>query len=147
LLNDYHQLLSVLRDSAASQQSYRPVRDLKTLRSLVQTQFYDVAISAQEIGEFVESDRAYRYDTLEMQYVRVVGGKRPDLLQDFMTFQASRARLLQRDSVLLQSTISLSGDITQTISNARIQRLIVFLSVISLGIAVAAILISLSTTP
>ncbi len=82
LLDGYHEDLSALRDRTAGNGTYRPVRDLKELRSLARTALYDIVASAQEIEEFVESDRAYRHEVLEMTYVRSLRSKRPDLLGD-----------------------------------------------------------------
>ena len=145
MLDNYHQLLAALRDKSASRESYRPVRDLKSLRTLARAQLYDIVTSAQEIGEFVDSDRAFRHNTLEMKYVRPTHGEQPDLLQSFRSSLGSRALLLQRESALLQSTLSISSDVTQTISNIRIQRLLVLLTLISIGIALTAIIITLGS--
>jgi hypothetical protein len=142
MLDGYHRVLAALRDKAATRHSYRPVRDLKALRSLARTQLYDIVTSAQEIEEFVDSEWAYRYDVVGMQYVHTVRGKRPDLVQNLRSSQGSRARLLQRESTLLQSTLSISSEVTQTICNIRIQRLVVLLTIISIGIALAAMLIT-----
>ena len=146
ILDGYHQLLSALRDASAAKDTYRPVADLKALRSLARTQLYDVVTAAQEIAEFVESDTAYCYETLEMQYVRSVHGERPDLLANLRSSQGSRASLLLRESDLLRSTLSVISEVTQTVSNIRIQRLLVSLTFISIGIAVTAIVISLSSS-
>jgi len=145
LLDYYHELVSALRDSSAARRTYHPVRDLKALRALAQTQLYDVVTSTQEIEEFVEADRLYRHDVLELTYVHSADGAPVDLLKELRVSQRIRAQSVQRDATLLQSTLSISSEITQTISNMRMQRLIVLLTVVSIGIALAAILITLNS--
>lgn len=138
LLDRYHETLSVLRDRTANDGRYRPIRDLKELRSLARTTLYDIGLCTQEIVEFAESDFRYRYDVLEMSYASEVRGEKPKLLDELRTSQKMRARQIQRDAALLQSTLSISNDLSQTISNMRIQRLVVLLTVVSVGVALWA---------
>jgi len=147
LLDGYHERLSALRDRTARDGGYRPVHDLKQLRSLARTELYDIAACAQEIEEFVESDQAYRYGVLEMTYAREVRGKRLDLLASLRSSQGMRAQQVQRESGLLQSTLSTSNDLSQTISNIRIQRLVVLLAVVSTAIALWALFLALWSLP
>lgn len=142
-LDGYHEMLSTLRDKAAGRHFYRPVSDLKSLRSLVRAELYDIAVSANEVRSFAKSDRAYRHDVIEMKYNRLVGNDKPDLLKSLQRSQQNRAAQLIRDSGLLQSQLSVTSDITQTISNIRIQRLIVWLTSASIVIAVVALLVAL----
>ena len=145
LLDVYHEHLSALRDGTARDGGYRPVRDLKQLRSLARTKLYDIVASSQEIEKFSESDDAYRWDVIEMTYTQEVHGKRLDLLSNFQTSQALRAKRVQAESDLLQSTLSTSIDLSQTISSIRIQRLVVLLTFVSTGIAVWALFLALGT--
>ena len=135
LLDSYHEALSTLRDQTALNSRYRPVRDLKTLRSLTRTTLYDIGACSQEIAAFAESDRLYRHDVLEMVYVSEVRGKKRELLVGLKSSQVQRARQVQREAELLRLTLSTSNDLSQTISNIRIQRLVVWLTLISIGIA------------
>ncbi|MET3392537.1 hypothetical protein ABIC33_003195 [Variovorax sp. 1140] len=145
LLDSYHQVLSNLRDRTALNRKYRTIRDLKALRALSSTALYDISASAQEIFEFVESDVFYSHNVMEMSYAHDrLGGKRL-LLNGLKSAQNRRARQLQRDAALLQSTLANSNNLTQTISNIRIQRLVVFLTLISIGIALWALWISLKS--
>jgi len=145
LLDSYHETMSVLRDRTAHDGRYRPVRDLKELRSLARTTLYDIGVCAQEIVEFAESDFSYRYDVLEMSYVRKVRGEKSDLLNDLISSQKMRARQVQREAALLQSTLSTSSDLSQTISNIRIQRLVVLLTFVSIGVALWAAFLTFKT--
>jgi hypothetical protein len=147
MLDGYHELLSTLRDKSARESSHRPVRDLTTLRSLTRTHMYDISTSAQELEDFAQEDRSYRYDVLEMEYVGSVRGERPDLLQSLQSSQVNRARQLRRDSTLLQSTLSIISEVTQTISNMRVQRFVLFLTFVSISIALTALIITLSSPP
>jgi len=147
LLDGYHERLSALRDRTARDGGYRPVHDLKQLRSLARTELYDIAACAQEIEEFVESDQAYRHGVLKMTYAREVRGERLDLLASLQSSQGMRAQQVQRESGLLQSTLSTSNDLSQTISNIRIQRLVVLLAVVSTAIALWALFLALWSLP
>lgn len=135
LLDSYHVTLAVLRDQAARDSGYRPVRDLKELRSLARTMLYDIGVCTEEIIEFSKSDLRYRYSVLDMFYVRETGGVRPELLKDFMVSQSKRAQQIQREAVLLSSTLSTSNNLTQTISSIRTQRLVILLTIVSIGVA------------
>jgi hypothetical protein len=147
LLDGYHDELAVLRDKAASEGTYRPVRDLKELRSLARTALYDIGTSAQEVEEFVKSNRSYRYDVMEMKYVRSTRGEQPDLLEELRSSQQSRAQQVQRESALLQSMLAVSNNVSQTISNIRIQRLVVLLTFVSIAVALWAIFLTLTAKP
>lgn len=147
LLDSYHEKLSVLRDYTARNSRYRPVRDLKSLRTLARTMLYDIGVCAQETIEFAESDYRYRYDVLEMKYAREVNGKQPELLPDLQSSQVARANQVRREAELLRATLSISNDLSQTVANIRIQRLVVLLTIISIGIAVWAALMSIRSTP
>jgi len=146
-LDGYHKGLSVLRDRTAGEGTYWPVCDLKKLRSLARSVLYDIVSAAQEIEEFVESNGAYRHDVLEMTYVHPVSSERIDLLAELRSSQRNRARQVQRESALLQSMLSVSTNVSQTISNIRVQRLVVLLTFISIGIAMWAIILTLKGSP
>lgn len=135
LLDSYHEALAALRDRTAHDGRYRPVRDLKELRSLARTMLYDIGACTKEIVEFTESDLRYRFDVLEMSYIREVRGARPELLKELIASQSRRAQQIQREADLLSSTLSTSNNLTQTISSIRTQRLVILLTVVSIGIA------------
>ena len=140
-------LCQYLRDRTAHDGRYRPVRDLKELRSLTRTTLYDIDACSQEIVEFSQSDSRYRYDVLEMSYVREVRGGKPDLLSDLSASQNRRALQIQREAAVLRSTLSTSNDLSQTISNIFIQRLVLLLTLVSIGIALWAVFLTLRTVP
>lgn len=139
LLDSYHQDLSILRDQSARDGKYRPVRDLKELRSLARTRLYDICACTQDIVEFTGVDSLYRYDVIEMSYVNDKGDGKRRLLSDLKSSQDRRARQVQREATLVQSTLSISNDLSHTISNIRIQRLVVLLTVVSISIALLAL--------
>jgi len=143
LLDSYHEALSVLRDQTALNSRYWPVRDLKRLRSLARTILYDIGACSQEIAEFAESDHLYRHDVLKMVYVREVRGKKRELLAGLKSSQIQRARQVHREADLLRLALSTSNDLSQIISNIRIQRLLVWLTIVSVGIAFWAAFLAL----
>jgi len=138
LLNAYHEALSAMRDEIACDGSYRTVRDLKKLRSFARTFLYDIGACTYEIEEFSQSDPGYRHDVIEMTYVHVAHGGKQELLNSLSSLQGKRARQVRREAELLQATMSASNDLSQTIANIRIQRFMVLLTVISIGIALWA---------
>lgn len=77
----------------------------------------------------------YRYNVLEMYYVRKVHGERPLLLKDLIESQCRRGQQVQREASLLSSMLSTSNNLTQTISSIRTQRFVIFLTIVSIGIA------------
>ena len=136
LLDSYHETLAGLRDRAAHDGGYRPVTDLKVLRSLSRTMFYDIGACTKEVVEFSKSAPRYRHNVLEMTYVREMrGGGRPELLKNLTTSQGRRAQQIQREAELLSSTLSASNNLTQTISSIRTQRLVILLTIVSIGVA------------
>lgn len=146
LLDSYHEALSALRDRTAHDGRYRPIRDLKKLRKLVRTTLYDICSCTQEIAEFSEIEHRYRFNVLEMSYVRAVPGGVPDLLCGFRESQKKRAQQVERDAAILQTMLSTSSDLSQTISNIRIQRTIVILTIVSICIALSAAYLSVKAS-
>ncbi|MFM0265768.1 hypothetical protein [Paraburkholderia sediminicola] len=135
MLDGYHEQLSELRDQSAVDRSHRTVRDLKRLRSLVRTKFYDIVTCAHETGEFVQSALDYCGGVLDLANVqRAAHVQNSSLLNEFRANQRSRAQQVIREAGLLQSILSVSNDMSQTITNIRIQTLIVVLTVTSIGI-------------
>lgn len=131
LLDSYHEALAEQRDRVAHDGRYRLVRDLKELRSLVRTMFYDIGACTKEVIEFTESDLKYRHDVLDMFYVREIQGEQPELLKDLIASQNRQAKQVQREAELLSSMLSSSNNLTQTVSSIRTQRLVIFLTAAS----------------
>ena len=147
LLDRYHELLSTLRDRTAREDKHRPIQDLIELRSLARTTLYDIGVCTQEIVEFTESERAYRFNTLEMSYIREVQGEKLKLLNELRSSQARRAQQVQREATLLQSTLSTSNDLSQMIANLRIQQFMAILTAISVIVALWAAYTAVTTGP
>ncbi|WP_186147689.1 hypothetical protein [Burkholderia gladioli] len=141
MLDGYHEQLSRLRDKSAAARSYRPVRDLKQLRSLVRTQLYDVELSAHEISQFTK-DMWYGVNIPNMHPMDSRRGKQSNLVENLRNSQNQRAAQVSRESELLKSVLSLSSDLSQTITNLRIQWFIVLLTLVSIGIAIVALYVS-----
>lgn len=134
LLNGYKETMSTLRDRVARDDSYQPVKNLKELRSLIRKSFYDIGIAGQDILEFTESN-LYDFKVLEMNSVGKEGEEAQGLVTSLRSTQAEDVQRVQREADLLKSMLSVSNDLTQTISNLRLQRSILLLTVISVGIA------------
>jgi hypothetical protein len=147
MLDGYHEVLSTLRDKSAAAQRYHTVRDLKDLRGLVRTRLFDVEASVDEVLSFVRTKRLYERETMDMESAFAVKGERFKLLEELRSGQARRGRQVRRESELLKGTLALSSDLSETITNIRVQRLLVLLTLVSVGIAVWALVIALSRTP
>jgi hypothetical protein len=111
------------------------VRDLKDLRALARTTLYDIGACTEEIIEFAKKEAGYRWNVLEMARAREAGAGEASLLRALRSSQRSRAKQIQREASLLQSTLSTSNELSQAISIARIQRILVLLTLISVGVA------------
>lgn len=135
MLNSFHMRLASLRDKTARERKYHPIRDLKRFRALARTALYDILVAAQEVMEFVENDHAFRWEVMEMRYVRSVRGTHPKLIEDLRDSLRNRAQQIQRESTLLQATLTIITDVSQTILNTSIQRLLLFLAILSAGVA------------
>ena len=147
LLDGYHEMLSAQRDRSAQERANRPVKDLRRLRGLVRKDAYDIVLAASEIRRFAKSKRIYRYDVLEMEYVRVAkGAEKIKLAETLERGQSARARQVADEAHLFLSTATASTDITQVISNIRIQRSIGIATVISLVVAAAALIIAVKSS-
>lgn len=144
LLDGYHQVLSNHRDRSAGDASYRPVRDLRRVRSLVRTEVYDILVSAAEITSFAEAVHGYEWNVIEMEYVRLGHGDSARLLSMLRDDQKARAGQVRHEAELLLSTLSTSAEVTQTISNIRVQRFTILLTVISIAVAVIALVVALN---
>ena len=147
LLDGYHQMLSAQRDRSAQKVRNSPVKDLRRLRNLVRRDLYDLLLSASEIRSFAESGVSYRFNVLELQYIRTPAGQPTiALLDQLANGQVSRARQVEDEARLFLSTATASTDITQTISNIRIQRSIGFFTLISIAVAAVALIVAIAAT-
>lgn len=137
LLDGYHEQLSKLRDQSAIDNSHRTVRDLKQLRHLVRTEFYDIVTSAHEADDFVASNSDYYLNTLNLENIESAKrGHKIYLFNALRLRQREQSQRLLRETELLQSLLSVSSDLSQTITNINIQRLIVILTITSIAIGV-----------
>jgi hypothetical protein len=146
MLDGYRERLSVLRDRSAAVRSYRSVRDLKQLRSLIRAQLYDIDIAAHEIRQFT-NEPWYHHDVLHLRPMDARFGGTTNLASALRDAQSTRADQVARESDLLKSVLSLSSNVSQTITNLRIQWLMVILTSASIGIAVAALYVSVRSMP
>lgn len=143
-LSGYRAELSSLRDKTASANKHRPIEDLRALRGLVKHRLYDAIITAQEVEEFAQERLGYSYDTVDWQMVGP-NGTTYSLVEHFAASQTAESRRIVRDANSLQSVLSAISNISQTISNLRIQYLIILLTVVSTLIAAWALYISIKT--
>ncbi|CAE6866070.1 hypothetical protein R75465_07964 [Paraburkholderia aspalathi] len=146
MLDGYREQLAELRDKSAAVRSYRPVRDLKHLRSLIRTQLYDIDIAAHEIRQFTE-DAWYYHEVLQLRPMDTRFGGGGNLAKALRDGQSNRADQVARESDLLKSVLSISSNVSQTITNLRIQWSIIILTLVSIGVAIAALYVSVRPMP
>lgn len=137
LLDAYHAKLSAMRDEIACDGSYRTVRDLKKLRFFARTLLYDIGACTPEVKEFAQSEYRYEYDVIKMTYAQSES-KKHVLSKSLGSSQIKRAGQVKREAELLRTTLGASNELSQTITNIRIQQLMVLLTIISIGIAMWA---------
>jgi hypothetical protein len=146
MLDGYRERLSELRDKSATVRSYRSIRDLKQLRSLIRAQLYDIDIAAHEIRQFTR-DPWYHHEVLQMRPMDARFGGSGNLASALRESQSTRADQVSRESDLLKSVLSVSSNVSQTITNLRIQWLMLILTSVSIGIAIAALYVSVRAMP
>ena len=138
LLEGYAHRLSALRDATAGKHRLRPVRDLKTLRDFARKDLLDIRSSTSELARFAKSPH-YVYDTIEPRYVRPIRGSHPALLEHLREAQESQCAQLQQDADHLLMAMSATTDVTQTISNIRLQRIVLLVTIVSVVVAAIAL--------
>lgn len=145
LLDGFNHRLSELRDRTASDLGHAPVRELRQPRRLARTELLDLQVATADIEALAGSDSWYRYDVIEPVDADERGRPRPDLVPSMQEFQLHRSQRLQEDVQRLLTSLSLSAEMTQTISNIRVQRLLVLLTIASVLAALAAVAVTLAS--
>lgn len=113
---------------------------------MVRTQLYDIDIAANEITQFTK-DPWYGHEVLEMRPLDVAFGGDGNFANALRDGQARRSAQIAQECELLKSVLSVSSNISQTITNLRIQWSIIGLTLVSIGIAIAALYVSVRTMP
>lgn len=143
LLDGYHNQLLVLRDHTASDLDHSPIRELRQLRELARTQMLDVLAVTSEIVTFAADNRWYRHDVIEPVATPESGTARMELVPELQEGQSRRSLQMRDEADRLLKSLSLSAEMTQTISNIRVQRLLVALTLASVTAAVIAVMVTL----
>ena len=112
MLDGFHQLLSGYRDNSTGTRSFHPIHDLERLRTLVQTQLFDISMCAQEVERFSKNEQHYCYNVLEMQHALSTDARTIDLLSNLRSGQEARCQQLQDEQNLVRTTLATSSDIT-----------------------------------
>ncbi|MEN6082667.1 hypothetical protein [Chromobacterium piscinae] len=146
LIGKFDQQLSELRDQSANTNSSHPIRDLKHLRNLVRTNLYDMELSAYEINKFANSSW-YAHGMPNMRQMESPLNSKIELIKSLRQNKIDQAQKIQKESELIKSVLSMSNDISQTITNLKIQRFMVILTFISIGVSIAALYVSVHAQP
>ncbi len=151
LLDEYHQRLARYRDESASELRNRPVRDLRDLRRIVRTATFDMLTVASALERYTQNRAQYALSVIEPKRPRSsdTGGEdgdadadEIDMIDGLREQQAERARLLERETTLLLESLGASAGFAQAISNIRLQRLVIALTLISVTLATLAVILA-----
>lgn len=145
LLLGYRETLAVGRDSAASRSSHRTIRDLKAVRTLVQTSAIDMRAASVEIEALTEDPHRYAWDVMEMRSVHEFGGTPDNLVENLRQSQSTLAVGVRDELDAFVSTLSATANFSQAISNIRIQRLVILATILSVVIATIALAVARGT--
>lgn len=138
ILGAYERTIAQLRDESAQRTSFRPVRDYRALRSHAQTVLHDVHTLANEIRDFADDKSRYHWHAIEWEQIAPRTQEKLNLLEEMRIQQRKWAVTLSESASSISSTLLITGQITSTISNVRMQRLVIFLTGVSLLVAAAA---------
>jgi hypothetical protein len=140
-LNGYRQRLAVLRDEAsgAGWRSHRPVQDLRTIRRLVLTDALGAETAARDAKHFAGPDAIpWELHTPRFFEAEHRGREPLDLLKMLREGQLGRAAELERDEEILRSALSTVSNLTASVSNIRLQRVVIVATALSLMVALLA---------
>lgn len=143
LLDSYRADLAAIRDLIARDDRYHTVRDLKALRSLTRTIFYDISVITKETSELSESAMHYLRDVDKMSYYRdMPKGGRLQLLEELRSSLRQRAGQVNDEATLMSSMLANSSNLTQSISNITLQYFVLGLTIFSIVIAMLSLCVA-----
>lgn len=103
-------------------------------------------LAASEIRALTKDKQRYEWEVVDLRYERDVGGgAHPRLVDSLRSGQTARAKQIEQESGLLLSSLATTAEMTQTISNIRLQRLILVLTLVSIAIATVAVAVALNS--
>jgi hypothetical protein len=135
LLAVYREKLLLLQDSAAKQNVRMPISNLKKVRHLFRTTLLDLQSTASEVLVLTGSKRDFHNWVIEPQQPTKEGEPKLELLPLMRDRQQKLAAQLQLDAAAVQSTLSTMNDFSLAMSSMRLQRLVIVLTVVSIGLA------------
>jgi hypothetical protein len=134
-------LLAQLREETARDTFYRAIGDLKALRRTLRAIAFDVSKVATEVGRLPSGVTVYGMNSASFQQ-SLRSGETVQLLDWLQDGQRELSKSIEEDARFLTDALSTLGRLTETISNIRTQRFILGVALLSLGAALAAILLS-----
>ena len=145
LLTQQRELLASLRDLTPGKREFRVVRDLREVRSTMLGSALDAELLATELTELASNEDLMRYYTVEFSREGRDAG-RTELLDILATNIAERASETGTTNRLLTETANSVTSLTAAISNIRLQRTIVVITLVLVLLAVLALAVASGDT-
>jgi hypothetical protein len=140
LLSEHRERLTRLRDASAPlRSSRRPLGDLRQRRRLLATESLDAETASRHIKRVASDEGRFSWDVIELVEAEPPEGRRTRrLLPALRAAQLEQADELVEDLRLVVATLSTDSNLAGIMSNIRLQRLVVLLTVVAVAIAVWA---------
>jgi hypothetical protein len=140
------EVLATLRDVTAGKKEHRVVRELRALRMTASTSALDAELLAQEGAALADDGSRMRYHTVEFSREDERGGELEEV--ELLDVMAENLRHHAQDvgavNRLILDTTALVANLTAAISNVRLQRLVVGVSVVSVTLAAIAVVVAVT---
>ncbi|WP_143116044.1 hypothetical protein [Lentzea xinjiangensis] len=152
LLDVYMRHLSHLRDTvAARKQRFRPVAQARKLDNYIMRDGIDLSMIAEEVKTHSDALSVHRYTST--RFIRADDSRGPnhppspgaasqDLSSSILSAISDRADQLVTSSRAATTGITASAELRQSISNARLQRSTLTITLVALAVAVASLYVA-----
>mgnify|MGYP000061052043 CR=1 FL=1 len=135
-LDTCREVLAKKRDLAAANQSFSTLKNLKELRELTQYSLYDIELACRDITK-LSSDNFFLQEHASAEHFSC-GEKKGTLAGYYkIMFKEKGEQIIEETKTFLEMMKTVTG-LTQNISTARLQRVILLISISSLCVALIA---------
>lgn len=137
-LDTCREVLAKKRDLAAANQSFDAMKNLKELRELAQYSLYDIELACRDITK-LSNDKFFLQKHASAEHSSC-GEKKGTLAGYYkIMFKQKGEEIIEETKTFLEMMKTVTG-LTQNISTARLQRVILLISISSLCVALVALL-------
>jgi hypothetical protein len=150
LLSLYTDRLAALRDQASKQPTIsRPVRDARALDNFLMRDGLDASTITSDLEDFTQHLEHFRFGAPEYMedmeiWPETTRERRPpyQLLAVLMDRLITYAHQLDRDTAATITNINVSAGLRQAIANTIVQRRLLILTIVAIGIAILGIIVA-----